>query len=427
MKHRIITMILSLSAAYSVAIQAAPDGYSINSDSASDANADSLYRIDLATGTHTRLGRVQSLGHTKIDVEGLAFAPDGTLYGTDDDSLTLFPINIANGSVISAQDVHITGMPSGGGNDFGLTFACDGSLYATSVATRSLYRVGPDGVATPVGSPGGLKANISALAAYGNPVQLYGLGNGLKGDGSVDSRTLYQIDPQTGIATPRPNQLGAAVESYNQAGLAFDSSGTLWAITDRRAVVEGDFPSQIITIDTTTGIATFSATTTETGFESLAISKPEGCSPDEVEPTPEVVELTVYKEWQYVPEDLADPTDTAKIELRCEHVLDGDGVSYGNDMVWRWDIVGDGSQTATIYPDETGNTFCQATERQGSTDVETTNGCAWSIPVDVGDPDKSCTIINTVFLEGIPTLSHTGLALLALLMLTAGMVAARRL
>jgi hypothetical protein len=423
MKRAFPTTILSLMTAFSAASHAAPDGYSINSDSPS-SNSDSLYRIDLATGVHTRLGRVQAGGQTKIDVEGLAFAANGTLYGVDDDSMTLFPIDVANGSVFSQQQVSIKGMPSGGGNDFGLTFACDGKLYATSVATQTLYWLDPAGVATPIGAVGSLKANISALAAFGNPVKLYGLGNGLKGDGSVDSRTLYEIDPQTGQASARPQQLGAAAASYDQAGLAFDSAGVLWAITDRRAVAGGPFPSQILRIDTTTGVATFSAETSEMGFESLAISIPDGCAPGE-DPTPESVQLTVNKEWHFNDEEL-NFINTADIELKCENILDGDGERHGNDMEWRWDIEGNSSQTATVYPDGEGNTFCYAIERQQLSAVEAANGCGWQIPINYGDPDKSCTILNTVFLEGVPTLDSRGMALLALLMLAGGVLALRR-
>ncbi len=426
MKYTITTTILSLMSVFSVAIQAAPDGYSINSDSPTDATTDSLYRIDLATGAQTRLGRVQSLGHTKIDTEGLAFAPDGTLYGVDDDSLTLFPISTADGSVVSQQDVSIKGMPSGGGNDFGLTFACDGNLYATSVATRSLYSVGPDGTATRIGALGSLGANISALAAYGNPIQLYGLGNGLTGAGKVDSRKLYEIDPQTGTATAKSQQLGAAVEAYNQAGLAFDSDGTLWAITDRRAIPGGDFPSQILRIDTTTGVATLSAATTEMGFESLAIMPPQGCNSGPGDDTPEVVELTIYKEWLFT-QPVGEVLGSAEIKLECSNVEDGDGKRHGDDMFWKWTIEGNDSRTAIIEPDPQGTTVCHATEYHPSSEIETTNSCGWGIPIAVGDDDKSCTIFNTVFIEGIPTLGQYGMLLFALLMLGSGLIAVRRL
>jgi hypothetical protein len=40
--------------------------------------------------------------------------------------------------------------------------------------------------------------------------------------------------------------------------------------------------------------------------------------------------------------------------------------------------------------------------------------------------NASCTIYNTVFFEGIPTLSQYGMAILALLMLGAGFVGFRR-
>jgi len=411
---------------FSVAARAAPDGYAINSDSASNLNSDSLYVIDLATGTHTRLGRVQSQGQTKIDVEGLAFAPDGTLYGVDDDSMTLFPISTIDGSVGSQAEVSIIGMPSGGGNDFGLTFACDGNLYATSVATRSLYRVDPDGNAVLVGAPGNLGANISALAAYGNPVMLYGLGNGLTGAGTVDSRTLYTIDTVTGKATPLPQQIGVAVDPYNQAGLAFDDSGTLWAITDRRAALGQDFPSQIITINTTTGVATHSAVTTEQGFESLAISPPQGCSPASHDGTPGVVQLTLNKEWLFSEPDLGFP-ESAVIGLECKNVKGGDGTRVGNDMFWRWEIYGNESRTAIVRPNGTGNTICYASESKTSSAVEMTNGCEWGIPIDVGAADQECTIVNTVFIEGIPTLNQYGMILFALLMLATGLFTLRRL
>ena len=57
--------------------------------------------------------------------------------------------------------------------------------------------------------------NISALAAYGNPVRLYGLGNGTaSGDEvAVDSPNLYEIDISTGAAT-LIGPLGPGVGQY---------------------------------------------------------------------------------------------------------------------------------------------------------------------------------------------------------------------
>ena len=250
MKQLFITIAITLLSALSASLAAAPFGYSINSDSGTD-NADSLYRINLATGAESRIGTVKSLDQIRIDVEGLAFAADGTLYGVDDSSMTLFPLNTGNAQVQNNEEVFISGLPSGGGNDFGLTFACDGNLYLTSIIKGSLYRMDLDGTANLIGSENSLGVKISALAAYGNPVRLYGLGNGVDADGNVSTPNLYQINLTNGKAS-EIGPLGPAVGDYTEAGLAFDGAGQLWAINDRRQL---QLPSQIMRINTSTGAA----------------------------------------------------------------------------------------------------------------------------------------------------------------------------
>lgn len=267
------TALCALVSLFSTATFAAPTGYSINSD---QPDGDNLYAIDLATGAATLRGKVMSLGATRTDVEGLAFAPDGRLWGIDEDSLTLFPVSTVTGVVDHLSEVTLQGLTPPG-NDFGLTFTCTGDLYATSVRTQSLYRVSLGGTATLVGAAGALGANISALAAWGEPAQLYGLGNGLLEGGGVDSRRLYSINPDTGVAT-EIGLVGGAVADYNQAGLSFDAVGQLWAITDRRNVGGMDFGSQVVRLDTNTGAGTLVSTTAQVGFESLAVAPPGGCA-----------------------------------------------------------------------------------------------------------------------------------------------------
>jgi len=272
-------LMITLLTAVSASLSAAPVGYSINSDSGS-GDSDGLYRIDLATGAEIqRIGTVQSnLLNPRIDVEGLAFAPNGTLYGVDDESLKLFRINLSNALVDPTRDYDISELTKGN-NDFGMTFACDGNLYVTSVTRQSLYRLEADGVnggtAHLVGSEGSLGANISALAAYGNPVRLYGLGNGTAGENASAAPKLYEIDVSNGAST-EIGPLGGSVGQYAEGGLAFDGAGQLWAITDRRPVL---LPSQVMRINTTTGAASEIRNTSEEGFESLAIDIPRGCAP----------------------------------------------------------------------------------------------------------------------------------------------------
>ncbi len=267
-------MVIMLLTALSASLAAAPIGYSINSDSPS-GSADGLYRIDLATGVQTRIGTVPPVGLPRIDIEGLAFAPNGTLYGVDDDSLKLFPLDVNTAAIIAEGDVSISGLPSGGQNDFGMTFACDGILYISTVLERSLFRMDLDGQAHLIGDLG---HNISAIAAYGNPVKLYGLGNGLDKNRDTDTPSLFSIDPQTGAATEiGALGMGTVIGDYTEGGLAFDDSGQLWAITDRAQLLT-PFPSQVMKVNTTTGLAFDVRNTTEYGFESLAVSVPKGCA-----------------------------------------------------------------------------------------------------------------------------------------------------
>lgn len=262
---------------------AAPVGYSVNSDA---PDGDSLYQIDLGTGQETLIGKLQSLGVVRSDTEGLAIDPTGVLWGVDDESQKLFPINTGDGAVEYQSEVGIIGIGTLSGNDFGMTFTCSGDAYVTSVATHSLYRISMNGTATLIGSVGALGANISAIAAWGSPPKLYALGNGLISEGGPqDNRTLYSIDLNTGVAEPI-GPVGPAVADYYQAGLSFDSEGTLWAITDRRGA-EQTFGSQILTLDTQTGLATLHFTTTGVGYESLAVAAPGGCSIDPGAPADE--------------------------------------------------------------------------------------------------------------------------------------------
>lgn len=533
MMQAIKTMIFTLLIALPLSLAAAPDGYSINSDSGSSF-ADSLYRIDLATGQLTRLGFVRSLGEIRLDVEGLAFAPDGTLYGIDDESLKLFPLNTDNGQVLSSGEVTVTGLPIGGKNDFGMTFACDGNLYVSSASDKSLYRVALNGQATRIGNAGSLGAKINGLAAWGNPVELYGLSEGnLNG---TDSSSLYSINLTDGTKTLQ-GQLSGGFARFDQAGLAFDNSGQLWAITDRSQAFP-QLPSEILKVNKNNGSATVvSSTVGETGFESLAITLPRGCGggsgddratftvqsrfvdhndvtpvtldiscntglildqtktvlPNDglfgsfevsfvvsdfgstplnctvsqrathgysnsytclgesectepqsiancsfkdvaagtdnlcqVQSYPNAVPFTVIKEWLFEAEDLGE-TDSANIVFECQNVFDGDGTGDANAMTWNWSVKGNSELTAHIQPSFRGTTQCRATESNAYSAVEAENGCGNWLPVLIGDSSRSCTISNTVFLEGIPTLSDYSQWLLVLLLLGVGLVAVRRI
>jgi hypothetical protein len=269
-------MLISL---FAINANGAPMAYSVNSDSGNVQTEDSLFEINLLTGEGENRGELISGVESRLDTEGLAMSPDGTLWGIDDDSMTLFQINQSSGAINFQDEIPLVDLPAGGGNDFGMTFTCQNSLFITSVLTQTLYHQRLDGTSEVIGTEGALGNNISAIAAIGNPVRLFGLGNGQFQNGTTDSPNLYSIDPETGIAT-LIGALGDDIGEYNQGGLGFDEDGGLWAITDRRVInntVE-NLPSQILKLDTFTGKATVMSSTVEVGFESLAVAPPSQCS-----------------------------------------------------------------------------------------------------------------------------------------------------
>jgi len=278
MNKKVIFFLITVVSLFAASANGAPMAYSVNSDGQDQATFDSLYLIDLSTSGSEQLVGPLSTGGDDVffDTEGLAFSPDGDLWGADDQARILFPINTGNAVVNPLKFIPLDFLPPPsaelGGNDFGMTFTCDGSIYLTSVRTNMLYRVDLEGNHQVIGNLG---ANISAIATFGDyPTRLYGLGNGLTGSNETDAPFLFSIDTESGVATPIGTGLNNALP-YHEAGLAFDSDGNLWAITDRSGL--GGQPSQVLSIDIDTGVATVVSTTNETGFESLAIGPPAGC------------------------------------------------------------------------------------------------------------------------------------------------------
>jgi hypothetical protein len=85
------------------------------------------------------------------------------------------------------------------------------------------------------------------------------------------------------------------------------------------------------------------------------------------------------------------------------------------------------SHIATVYPDFEGDTKCWTEEHIRSSAVETESTCSYPISIAVGDVERNCTVTNTVFFEGIPTLNQYGLLLISALMLLTGLTAVRRI
>ncbi|MEJ8568946.1 IPTL-CTERM sorting domain-containing protein [Elongatibacter sediminis] len=152
---------------------------------------------------------------------------------------------------------------------------------------------------------------------------------------------------------------------------------------------------------------------------------------------PDPVEVSITKDWVIEGEHLNGVSTDYRVSLVC----DGPIVSANNGghikniadplatvgaglVFWNWNGSADETFIAEVRPDSFGSNNCQVFETVFDSAVEVDNNCG-SIDIDVGN-DVSCTIVNTVFFEGIPTLSQYGLAILVLLMAGVGFVGFRR-
>lgn len=250
--------------------QAEPFGYVVNSDSP-ESDAFSLVRVNLATGEFTVIGETGYL-----DIEGLALAPDGTLYGADDITKTLVTIDLDTGAASPVDGVNGNlGLPVGEGEerDFGLTFDSQGILWMSSDVTGEMWQVDPATGAATLVNAGADTAPLTGLAACGD--ELYGLG-------AAPDQRLHRINRDTFDAEPvGPLTLGT---EFDDGGLAFDPEGILWGIADRstfRPPGSADIDilnqsSVIFRVDPGNGAANQVATTV-VGVESLAIEPPGEC------------------------------------------------------------------------------------------------------------------------------------------------------
>jgi len=136
--------------------------------------------------------------------------------------------------------------------------------------------------------------------------------------------------------------------------------------------------------------------------------------------------FTVNKVWNIFNEDVGSEVyEQAHVELWCDAVITNGG--YYDDYSGNWylyDYLGDGESLTAKVSTLTGTANCWAYEHIYQSGVESSGDCG-SRPIVAGG-SSSCTFTNTVFFEGIPTLSQYGLVLMALLMLGMGFVGFRR-
>lgn len=131
------------------------------------------------------------------------------------------------------------------------------------------------------------------------------------------------------------------------------------------------------------------------------------------------VPFTIKKEWLYEGQANLDVEPEANIDLDCVKT------ALGTTNSWSFKLYGNASVTQNVYPRWQGDTVCTVAENLYLSGIES-SGCEDNYLLEPGTGEQSCTVTNTVYYEGIPTLSEWGMALMALLMLGIGFISFRR-
>jgi hypothetical protein len=399
-----------------------------------------LLTIDTAAVEYTVIGREPSLDNNS---GGIAFDAAGTLYFTPgwNDVGTLHTLDLTDGSFTStvalSEDLGFHGLEIN---------PVSGTMYASlpmtssccSPANFNIYTIDPvSGTVTLLGSPG--EYSVHDMVFLSDVVVV------------PQSRATFEVSKD--FTDDNPN--GVEVTISCNTGLPLEQSKVITEGAGVEFVVvdfdDGEMDCEIteeslagydaVYFDGTTNSST-SCEFLDVGFESEF-----SCS---ITNTPGPVEVEIIKDWVF--EGSSDPQgidQRYELTLWCDaEIVDGEQVgdaqetpsgfpgpfcglivlegvqgSFFADWCKVFEGEGPDSFTAEVIP-EFPESHCFVIERLFDDAVEVDNGCQ-NITVSAG-VGASCTITNTVFFEGIPTLNQYGLALLALLMLGVGFVGFRR-
>ncbi len=218
-------------------------------------------------------------------------------------------------------------------------------------------------------------------------------------------------------------------------GLPLKQSQSITATSGVNFVVESFTDGQLDCAVTEADVPGYSSNT-ECVYENVNTGTAQECN---ITNTPDPVEVYVQKDW-VIDGSGGDSLDPGySLWLTCYNgAIDGGSFidygpyTYSEKHLYNSSSNGteDTTYTAHVTPDWDGDTLCYADENafDSSVEVDEYDCDENGFYVEIGDADDAdgCTITNTVFYEGIPTLSQYGMAIMALLMLGVGFVGFRR-
>jgi hypothetical protein len=149
----------------------------------------------------------------------------------------------------------------------------------------------------------------------------------------------------------------------------------------------------------------------------------------EVTNSPDAVEIVVTKNW-VIEGDNNDVDLDYGLYAYCNNVFVEDdamtegAVSHNTQVGYAGSAGPSGGEFVFTVRPGFPSSSCYVNENVYDSAIEVSNGCR-NLVVSANE-GTACTITNTVFFEGIPTLSQYGMAIMALLMLGVGFVGFRR-
>ncbi len=245
----------------------------------SDGNPDApnLYIIDETTGS-----KLSTVGSVGFNVTGIAFHPGtNVLYGvtTYGDVTGGYPNSLISIDTTTGAGTYLGTLEDSLSTVIGMddiTFRSDGTLYGWPNNDSNLY----DLYTIDIDSCDGAiclitKVGDSSLNTYGNGLAFDSIDN-LFFFGDYDD-SFFQIDPDTGLSLSETFFSNPSGQGYNIGAAKFDSEDTLFA----GRLDYDDPPSDLITVDTSTGTITSPGDNTDMlymealAFKFEAISEPE--------------------------------------------------------------------------------------------------------------------------------------------------------
>jgi len=357
-----------------------------------------LGTINPATGVVTEIGTMTGMD---TPAGGMHYV-NGKMYAisaANTNLSSLFTVNLDTGATTVVAPLTLNGQPVD--SSTGLVYA-DGKMYLVLNRDSNLYSVNLATGELTIEFDMGLTMNSLTVGALNLPRAAFPVTKTFS-DGST-----YDVDVTLTCTTGLPLTQPATITGGDPTGVTF-------VVTD----IVGNVDCEVTESGSPAGYTPVYNGGAGCSWSNNELTAVNTCA---ISNTAKPGNFTANMEWNVVNEDGDDTNEAAAVTITCDSAIVG-GTESGSYWTLTSVLSDGGSLTATVNT-TTGPASCWATQSITASAVESTDDCG-ARPITAGG-SSSCTFVNTVFFEGVPTLSQYGLAILALLMLGVGFIGMRR-